>query len=273
MRTFVYNHKMLIMKRLLILSFLALASLTPVSCKKEKPEDKIVVPEGAVDMGIVMTREDGSTYRLFWAKCNLGAIKADNLGDLYAWGETEPIKAGMSLEDHLNSYKFSDGYESFKVGPDSYEIHLRLTKYCTSDKTDHWGGMGPIDNKTNLKDYNYTDDAARVRLGGKWRIPTAAEWKALIDNCICERHIYEDITREEYRYFEFTSRINGQKLIIPAAGHSRDERAINAYYWASDIDPDYPTNAKIWIYHINKIVGIGNQSRWLGLSIRPVIEE
>ena len=265
---------MTLMKRFLILSVLAMASLTLVSCKKEKQEEKVVVPEGAVDMGIVMTREDGSTYRLFWAQRNLGAVKIDDPGDFYAWGETEPKEPGMSMDDHLKSYKLSIGYEYFKVGPNSSEIHLMLTKYCTSDKTDHWCGMGAIDNKTNLKDYNYEDDVARVKLGGKWRIPTAAEWKALMDNSICNRHIYVDgITNEESRYFEFTSKINGQKLLLPAAGHSMEGLKMSAYYWTSDIDPDYPTDAKIWINHVNQIEGIRTGERWKGLSIRPVIGE
>ena len=48
----------------------------------------IIVPEGAVDLGLVITREDGSRYRLFWAKCNLGASSPEERGDFFAWGET-----------------------------------------------------------------------------------------------------------------------------------------------------------------------------------------
>ena len=56
------------MKRFFYLSLAAMMVLA-MSCKKDKSSDKI--PDGAVDLGIVMTREDGTTYKLYWAKSNL----------------------------------------------------------------------------------------------------------------------------------------------------------------------------------------------------------
>jgi len=77
-----------------------------------------------------MTREDGTTYKLYWAKSNLSTsglcANPKEYGDYYAWGGTEP-------------------------------------KIEYSVSTDEWG----------------SDDAAREVLGGKWRIPTDAEWTAL----------------------------------------------------------------------------------------------
>ena len=59
-----------------------------VSCRSEAPDVRPVVPEGAVDMGIVMTREDGSTYKLYWAESNLCESglcqRPEDLGDYYA---------------------------------------------------------------------------------------------------------------------------------------------------------------------------------------------
>ncbi len=58
----------------------------------KQEEAKPKVPEGAVDLGIVMTREDGTTYNLYWAKSNLCenglCANTDDYGDYFAWGET-----------------------------------------------------------------------------------------------------------------------------------------------------------------------------------------
>ena len=55
------------------------------------PDVEPVIPEGAVDMGIVMTREDGSTYKLYWAETNLCESglcqRPEDLGDYYAMWE------------------------------------------------------------------------------------------------------------------------------------------------------------------------------------------
>ena len=53
------------------------------------------IPEEAVDLGIEMTRGDGTTYKLYWAKSNLSedglCSNPEDYGDYYAWGETEDI--------------------------------------------------------------------------------------------------------------------------------------------------------------------------------------
>lgn len=47
-----------------------------------------------VDLGIVLTREDGTTYKLYWAQSNLSAsglcAHPEDFGNYYAWGETAP---------------------------------------------------------------------------------------------------------------------------------------------------------------------------------------
>ena len=53
---------------------------------------KTDIPSGAVDLGVVITREDGTTYNLYWAKSNLSqsglCANPEDYGDYYAWGET-----------------------------------------------------------------------------------------------------------------------------------------------------------------------------------------
>ena len=118
-------------------------------------------PEGAVDLGIMITRTDGTTYKLYWAKSNLSdkglCTNPEDYGDYYAWGETKPKENYSWL-----MYKFGKS----SSGP--------FSKYSTP-RSD-----GPIDNKTVLEP---EDDVAHVKLGGKWRMPTDFEWTELRAKC------------------------------------------------------------------------------------------
>ena len=66
------------MKKFLILSLSALVMFGGVSCKKTKPEEPATPV--AVDLGLSVK----------WANMNIGAQKATDYGDYFAWGETEP---------------------------------------------------------------------------------------------------------------------------------------------------------------------------------------
>ena len=79
----------------------------------------ILPPKGAVDLGIELTRADGTTYKLYWAECKLGAEKPEDYGDYYAWGETAP-KSDYSR----GTYKWCNGASN------------KLTKNCSAADMD-----------------------------------------------------------------------------------------------------------------------------------------
>ena len=82
------------MKKLVYLFLAAVLALPVVSCNKDpKPSGK---RDSVVDIGPIITREDGTTYNLKFAACNLGASSIVEIGDYYAWGETEPYYASLS---------------------------------------------------------------------------------------------------------------------------------------------------------------------------------
>ncbi|MGM9818180.1 MAG: hypothetical protein ACI30B_04270, partial [Paludibacteraceae bacterium] len=85
-----------------------------------------------------------------WATCNVGAATPEEAGNYYAWGEI----ATKETYEWSNYSDTSDGGSTF-------------IKYTT-------------DGKTVL---DLEDDAAAVKLGGKWRMPTDAEWTELRENC------------------------------------------------------------------------------------------
>ena len=87
-----------------------------------------------------------------WATCNVGAANPEEVGGLFAWGETT-----TKTEYSYSTYKYSvDG------------VRGNYTKYCNED------------NKTVL---DLEDDVAHAKWGGNWRMPTSAEMDELRREC------------------------------------------------------------------------------------------
>lgn len=207
------------------------------------------VPSGAVDLGIVITRNDGTQYSVYWAECNVGASKPEESGNFYAWGETE-LKFNYSWK----TYKF------YISGYDQYDV--KFSKYNISDS------HGPIDNKTILEP---EDDAAYIERGGKWRIPTREEFRALID-----QSTRTWVTQEGVYGIEVTGP-NGNSIFLPISMSSGDF-AIGEY-WSSSLDTQGNTsNAWFFIFNQNGFRGdtLGDDRqghRYNKRQIRPVYEE
>ena len=208
------------------------------------------IPAGAVDLGIVMTRTDGTTYELYWAKSNLGdkglCTNPEDYGDYYAWGETEP------KENYAwSTYKFGTS----SSGP--------FSKYNTISS------YGSIDNKTVLES---SDDVASVKLGGKWRMPTDAEWTALLKTCTWT-------WTTNYNGIGVSGRIvtatNGNSIFLPAAGYRYDTYFRNVGsdgdYWSSSLNTDFPRGAWYVYFYSDDVYRYLN-NRCYGQSVRPVSE-
>ena len=198
-------------------------------------------PSGAVDMGT--TTAEG--YKLYWATTNIGASKPEDYGDYYAWGETEP-KENYSW----STYKWCNGSSS------------TLTKYNTNSS------YGTVDNKTVLEP---EDDIAHVKLGGKWRMPTDAEWTQLTNNC---SWIWTN--QNGVNGYKVTA-TNGNSIFLPAADMWWDTILSVAdemgQYWSSSLDsycPDSDCGYSVFFY--SELVIWGGQGRCYGLSVRPVSE-
>ena len=222
----------------------------------------ILPPKGAVDLGMKLTREDGTTYKLYWAECNLGAEKPEDYGDYYAWGETAP-KSDYSWE----TYKWCHGASN------------KLTKYCLKANTDYWDGEGTPDGKTVL---DPEDDAAHVQLGGKWRMPTSKEMEALLALKGNEDYTWEHFG--EVDGLRITRKSTGVALLLPAAGYynntSLDLAGSAGQYWdATGYTGGYffvvPDNASSLFFMKDATLapsGTGYNPRNRGFSIRPVTE-
>ncbi|MBO4595205.1 MAG: Ig-like domain-containing protein [Bacteroidales bacterium] len=214
-----------------------------------------VCPIGSVDLGL----------SVYWAACNLsesGFVSSpEEYGDYYAWGETAPY---YSNQDPLTWKTDKTGYNwaSYSLCKGS---SYTLTRYNIN------AYYGTVDNKTEFKDYNYEDDAARQVLGGKWRIPTDAEWTELRGQCT-----WKWTTKNGVNGRLVTSKINGNKIFLPAAGYrggtSLDRVGSCGYYWSSSLYTGNPNDAWDVYFDSDDVHRTFNGYRYGGFSVRPVTE-
>lgn len=182
---------------------------------------------------------------VMWATCNIGGTSPDDFGNYFAWGETTP----KELYD-WSTYKHY------------YEEYDLIVKYYNNYK--------------NVLDLS--DDAASIIWGGKWRLPTEAEWTELVENCTVEREFLiqapHGLGQVGLGGFKFVSKINGNSIIFPfAGGAANNEKSgedINGFYWSSSLYLKDPTKAwGLWIESPD-VGGVAILLRAYGQSIRPV---
>ena len=200
-------------------------------------------PEGvkAVDLGLSVK----------WANMNVGAITESGYGDYFAWGETSP-------KEYYAWIKYAWCQNSYST----------LTKYCpTSKQGSYWynksgTGAQAADGKTTL---DWGDDAARANWGGKWRMPTKAEF----DELLTLSRTWTTVNG--INGYQITG--NGNSIFLPAAG-SRwnadfDGKGSAGRYWSSSLYEGYPGGAGRLYFYSNG-ANIGNVERNNGYTVRPV---
>lgn len=176
-----------------------------------------------------------------WATCNVGATRAEEYGDYFAWGETQ-----AKSTYNWSTYKWSNDY-------------ITRSKYNTKM------GYGTIDNKTQL---DFSDDAARVNWGGNWRMPTDVEITELYEQCT-----WTEVALNGVKGYKVTSKINGKSIFLPAAGwhggSSFEKVGFGGYYWSSSLCTFNPYFA--WGISFNSYaVGRHIFECHLGQSVRAV---
>lgn len=189
-----------------------------------------------------------------WATCNVGALKPEDFGDYYSWGEIGP-----KLGNTLTNYRF------YKKGNSVNDA--KFTKYCTnSDK-------GTVDKKTTL---DPEDDVAHVVWGGSWRMPTKEEMDELRNNCTWTWFYEGNPEFGGVAGYKITSKKAGYKdryIFLPAAGYrditNNHNVRSNGYYLSRSLSKDSNNCASILFFTPGYNIG-DIYYRHLGLSIRPV---
>ena len=184
---------------------------------------------------------------LLWATCNLGANKPTEFGDYFAWGETE------TKESYTN--------KTYKWYEDSDEI-VEI-KYSDIFKADASGNI-----RTLLE---LEDDAANVKLGGNWRMPTREEFEELLhpantDLCL--------VSKNDVKGYLVVSKKNGNTLFLPAAGFKLADEVTGVedeyYYWTSEHAEEGLGVANV-VGNFYGSLDVRPLNRPIGCAIRPVL--
>ena len=182
---------------------------------------------------------------LKWAKCNVGAKKETDYGYYFQWG------------DIVNKRKSNCGWTRYK--------HCKGTKY-TLTKYCRYLLHGTVTDKSTL---DPEDDAATQIMGGKWRMPTIAEFGELLYNTTKEW-----IQVNGVNGYKFTAS-NGNSIFIPASG-SRSESSFRnqgsfGFVWTSSLQTI--VSHTVWgLAFSSGNIRMGNDSRCIGYSVRGVCE-
>lgn len=187
-----------------------------------------------------------------WATHNVGATECYDFGGYYAWGETE-TKEDYDVKTHF--MWFDD---------DFYNSHY----------FDHNVKKGVIDDNGILTS-KY--DAATANWGSKFRMPTVAECKELLD--FCDWHYLTIVTSDKYiKGYYVKSKSNGNAIFLPSAGRMNGtelEAEKIGYYWSSTADKIEVINGNAMIFGYSILNGSSykieeSPDESNGYNIRPV---
>lgn len=147
-----------------------------------------------------------------WCCCNVGASSPEEYGGYYAWGET--------WEKDTYTWKTYTYYKEYPNGTGITKYSLGIYNYAPS-----------FDGKREL---DLNDDAARVRMGAPWRMPSAEQMRELVDNC-SRRGVQQNGVNSL-----LMTGPNGSQISLPLAGRRTDENGIEniidkGYYWTRSL--------------------------------------
>lgn len=171
-----------------------------------------------------------------WAVCNVGASSPGEIGNLFAWGETN-TKSDFSWE----TYKYGKSPNT-------------LTKYCSTP----FSGLNEFwDDKIEL---DITDDAARKHWGGSWRMPSKKQFEELV------KYTQKDwTTHNNVEGIIFIGK-SGGSIFLPCTSSTCAECAT---YWTRTLDEE-STHCAFSLSWDYLEIKLGIDRRYRGYAVRPV---
>ena len=225
---------------------------------------------GTGTLASVQLWEDGP----YWATTNIGAEEPWEYGYYFWWGDTVGYtRSGGTWEDDGYGGVYYSGVTWVSSTGEQMSINPFDWDSCpTMDKDNSvLLSAGYIDLTGNLAPEH---DAARVHWGGGWRMPTDAEFSALVSNCtttwISTNGVYGRLVTGKGDYAS-------RSIFLPAAGYGGNS-CLNdpgscGHYWSSSLNSDYSDYAWSWYLSFNFNSGSFYRfydSRYFGQSVRPV---
>lgn len=147
------------------------------------------------------------------------------------------------------------------IGPDDYGDYFT------------WGGTEPVTPSSNSSAGTFTDMANAI-WGGSWRMPTYAEWEALMND---ENYDWTwDYAKDGYTVVSRVPGYVGNTIFLPAAGTVGEEEIMgdgwDGYYWSSSLHPDSGYGWGLLFEHSIESVYMGRYVLHGGCSVRPIFE-
>ena len=204
-----------------------------------------------VELPYVQLWENGP----YWAECNVGATKPEEYGYYFWWGDTVGYKLNANNDGWI-SVKDSTG---FSFSEDNCPTFAKNKSQLLS--------AGYIDATGNLV---AAHDAATAHLGLPWRMPTDAEFSALINNCTTTWTTRNGVNG---RLVTGRGAYASKSIFLPAAGDGAYSdlytRGSYGYCWSSTPDSDRDRNAWYLSFFSSNFYREVNY-RFVGQSVRPV---
>ena len=216
------------------------------------------------DLGVQLW--EGGPY---WAECNVGASEPEEYGYYFWWGDTVGYTRSGGTWSSSSSYYYYSGVTWVSSSGTSMSSSPFSSSTCpTYNKSiSSLQSSGYIDATTNLV-AKY--DAATVHLGSPWRMPTDAEFSALISNCTTtwttRNGVYGRLVTGKGDYAS-------KSIFLPAAGRGYGSYLYYpgsfGYYWPSSPDSDYSDDA--WYLRFSSsYFDRYSYLRYYGQSVRAV---
>ena len=216
-----------------------------------KIADVVLAAEAATPLGGVQLWEGGP----YWAECNVGATKPEEYGYYFWWGDTVGYARNASDDGWVSSRTGA----SFSFLFDNCSTHKKTLTQLQS--------AGYIDATGNLV-AKY--DAATAHLGAPWRMPTDAEFAALIDNCTTTWTTRNGVYG---RLVTGKGAFSTKSIFLPAAGYGNDSALYSpgsgGLYWSST--PRSENSVFAWyLFFRSDFFSRFHCDRYWGLPVRPL---
>ena len=192
----------------------------------------VTINPGDDDLGGVQLWAGGP----YWAECNVGASEPEEYGYYFWWGDTVGYTpSGGTWKDDSHHYEGVTWVSSTGQQMDNSLFFYSLCPTCNKNNS-ALQSEGWIDATGNLAPEH---DAATAHLGAPWRMPTDAEFSALVGNCdrtwTTKNGVYGRLITGKGAYAD-------KSIFLPAAGYGSSGYygesffnlpGLDGFYWFS----------------------------------------
>ena len=198
------------------------------TCTVTAEEQNANEPEGGGSGGVQLW--EGGPY---WAECNVGASTPEECGYYFWWGDT----VGYSVNTNSARWEYQRSSWQDVKWVSSTGVQMSSSPFDSSScptvgKNDsQLQSAGYIDVTGNLVPAH---DAARAHWGSPWRMPTDAEFNALVSNCDTQWTTRNGVNG---RLVKGRGAYSSKSIFLPAAGYGYDSYLYrlgsDGVYWSS----------------------------------------